>query len=133
MKFGVRIIREAYPQWKEHYLHYNDLKKLISLAAFAKTQLQDKSASAEKVNHKLRADIFKEKWKELQGLIHRIDSHMGNIEISSGGSEDEKVVVRVRREDGNVGSQSKGIESISKDFPKQVSSTAMPILFLYIE
>ena len=132
MKFGIRIIREAYPQWKEHYLHYNDLKKLISLAAFAKTQLQDKSASAEKVNHKLRADIFKEKWKELQSLIHHVDSRVGNIEISSGSSEDEKVVVRVRTEDGNVGSQSKGLESISKDFPKQVSSRLLCRYFFFI-
>ena len=132
MKFGIRIIREAYPQWKEHYLHYNDLKKLISLAAFAKAQLQDNYASAEKVNHKLRADIFKEKWKEFQSLIHHVDSRVGNIQISSGSSEDEKVVVRVRREDGNVGSQSKGLESISKDFPKQVSSRLLCRYFFFI-
>ena len=57
---------------------------------------------------------------------------MGNIEISSGGSEDEKVVVSVRTEDGNVGSHSKGIESISKDFPKQVSSRLLCRYFFFI-
>ena len=129
---GSELFARHIPKWKGHYLHYNDLKKLISLAAFAKTQLQDNCASAEKVNHKLRADIFKAKWKELQSLIHHANSRVESIQISSGSSEDEKVVVRVRKEDDKVGSQKKGLESISKEFPKQVSSRLLCRYFFFI-
>ena len=89
MKFGSRIIREAFPEWKGHYLRYNELKKLISLAAFAKLQNENKCADAEKVNHKLRGEIFKERWKEMKALINHLESRRGNIAVSSESSDEE--------------------------------------------
>ena len=70
MKFGLRLRREALPQWAQHYLHYNELKKLISLASFAKCNVAgNKCVVAAKVDEKLRSDFFVERWKDLKCLF----------------------------------------------------------------
>ena len=70
MKFGLRIRREALPQWAQHYLHYNELKKLISLASFAKCNVAgNKCVGAAKVDEKLRSEFFVERWKDLKLLL----------------------------------------------------------------
>jgi phosphate ABC transporter phosphate-binding protein len=132
MKFGSRIIREAFPEWKGHYLRYNELKKLISLAAFAKLQNENKCADAEKVNHKLRGEIFKERWKEMKALINHLESRRGNIAVSSESSDEES------RAGGSGGggrkaeSRQRKLEEMSRSFPKQASSRLLCRYFFFI-
>ena len=35
MKFGQTLKEKCYPPWREHYLEYNAMKKLISLICLA--------------------------------------------------------------------------------------------------
>lgn len=118
------IRREALPQWAQHYLHYNELKKLISLASFAKCNVAgNKCVGAAKVDEKLRSEFFVERWKDLKLLLDGVGvKAIEDVYVTSG------VSVTSGSSGGNRESETtivQGSSTEKSDFPDNVPSSLL--------